>query len=290
MSLSGWRRTILADGVLLASPEGPDNGTIRVRTRNTPLISIATLIAQLRGTMPASARDFKAGPVERIQTNEGEYAALIPISVTVGGRLVTRTVGVIFGDDFFAAVDGAAVDPVAGERVRGVVRRLTKHYSLGLGDNRRRPYVYDVPQGWAGLRIHRGVAWMAPHFPKDHGLIMVFDARPSAVSLDHLQDRMLLEDLSQDFTPGPPQAPVQVVTRSGLRGQITIVTGHLPGGVTRTVHNCALDDGRNLYMLRLESDEANLVTNRGVFMQLVHSVQLLPIRNQSAGSFILWQD
>lgn len=290
MSLSGWRRILLADGVVLTSPDGPDSGTIRIRTHETPLRTIPELIAGIRSRLPPSFTDVQVGDVELLHTHEGEFAALFPISATSGAATVHRTIGLIFGDDHFAAIDGASVKADQTERVRGAVRRLTTHYSLGLGDTRRRPYLYDVPAGWQGVRLHRSVVWFAPGHPRAFGQITVFDARPGTVTHDHLQDRMLLEDLSQDFTPGPPQAPIQVVTKGGLRGQITIVNGEVAGGGLRIVHTCALNDGKTLYMLRLETDEAHLAAHRGVFMDVVHSVKPMPVKNTNPGSFILWQD
>jgi hypothetical protein len=290
MSLAGWRRTFLADGLVLVSAEGPDAGVIRIHTRGQPLVRLRDLIDQLRARMPQASQAATVGAIEQVHTLEGEYAAIVPMTSRHNDQILDRTIGVIFGDEWFAAIDGLTTRPDAVEGMRAVVRRMTVQYSLGLGDNRRRPYWCEPPRGWKGLRVGHGVSWMAPGFPKNHGLVVVFDARPAALTTEHLQDRMLFEDLSQDFVPGPPQPPMQVVTKSGLRGQVTTVVGQLPGGVKRLIHNCALNDGKNLYLLRLESDEPNLAANRAAFMTAVHSVRPLPLRNSNPGAYIQWQD
>jgi len=287
IDFAGWSRKSLADGIVLYPPGGRAAGGIRIRDRVRPLRPVRQLVDETRASAEAALRDQSIGALERVTTLEGEYAAIVAITARrrADDVAITRTLGFVFGEEFYAAIDGIVEDSAGaasfGEHVREVVLRT----SLGLGEIRRRRFLYAPPRGWQALVRALSTDWIAPSYPRDPGAITVFHAKPVVASPTALFERMLREDLPAGFE-GDAAAPALLRTRNGLEGQLISLSGRYQGGPPRWFDLAVLADPRFLYLVRLDSGEAGLEAHRVVHRELVESVVPLPSpapRREDAG-------
>ncbi len=287
IDFAGWSRKTLADGIVLYPPGGRAAGGIRIRDRVRPLRPVRRLVDETRAAAEGALADQTVGALERVTTLEGEYAAIVTIAARrrADGRGITRTLGYVFGEEFYVEIDGIVDDSADaasfGEHVREVVLRT----SLGLGEIRRRRFLYAPPRGWQSLVRALSVDWIAPSYPRDPGTITVFHAKPVVASPTALFERMLREDLPAGFE-GAPAAPAPLRTRNGLGGELISLSGRYPGGAQRWFDLAVLADPRFLYLVRLDSGEAGLGAHRVVHRELVESIVPLPSpapRREDAG-------
>lgn len=258
--LPRWRVTHLADGLELSSPEGREHGAIRIRDRQAPLRSARDLAARFT--------DAGELAIERVITAEGEYAAVTEIAGP-------RCLGFVFGDDFYTQLDGTAADPDRMTVVSRAVRELTRCYSLGLGENRRRRFLYEPPRGWSSCARGLVTRWMAPGFPADSTTLTVFPARPVKESVAGALDRELHEVSWVGFEKLAPHQTLAIRNRHGLAGISVRVTGRAPGGPVRRHDLVALEDDRFVYLMRLES-AADSAAEREELRPVWDSVEPLP--------------
>ena len=290
-SLKGWRRVLLADGALLVPQEGDRVGRVRVRLAE-PLLPVEVFVARVGASLRPRVTELTSEPPRFLVTLEGEHAVLVTMLGGDGaGHRMERTLGIIYGDERAAVIDGIVQDPAFFPTFRKIVATMTERHALGLGELRRRWFLHDpLPAGWQGLRRHHATSWIAPGYPKRNAAITVFDARPNALSPWNVQDRQIFEDLPGDLVPDVAQPPIPVTTHRGLKGQIVPNLVHLPGGTAMAVHNCALDDGRFVYFFRLEAVPELLPELRPIFGKLVESTVPVPRAEHKPGTFIEWQD
>jgi hypothetical protein len=290
LSLAGWRRTVLADGVMLVAPDGPAAGVIRIRTRVRPQVSIRELAAFLTRQIPGRFGEVTVDEPVRFATLEGEYAVMLALRARDGAEELRRTVAIVLGDDSYDAVDGAASRPDAFDRVRAAVETLADRSWLGLGERRRRRYFYQVPAGWQGIALPQWVDWLAPDFPRDRAILSVLDARPLGQTPYLRQNQELFLDLPAQLVRDAPPPSQDLVTRLGLRGSLSIVPGRLPGGPTELTHEAVLTDDNYAYIVRLTCGEARLDEHRGVLMELVSSIEPLPVEGRSVAMANQWAE
>lgn len=271
--LPRWRVVHLADGLELSSPEGRAHGTIRIRDRQAPLRSARDLATAL-GT-GARFTDVEDAPIERVITAEGEYAAVTQLAGTRDGKRIVRCLGFVFGDDFYTQLDGTAADPDRMAVVSRAVRELTRCYSLGLGEARRRRFLHESPVGWTGCARGLVTRWIPPGFPADSTTLTVFPARPVKESVAGALDRELHEVSWAGFEKLEPHHTMAIKNRHGLSGIAVRVTGRAPGGPVRRHDLVALEDARFVYLMRLESAADSAVV-RQEFHQVWQTVEPLP--------------
>ena len=274
-TLAGWRRTLLADGLLLVAPDGPGGGVIRLRHTVRPLRTVRELTAFLTGQIRLA--DVVVDEPARFVTLEGEYAVLLSMRARGPAEELHRTVAIVLGDDSYDAVDGAAGSPDAGARVRAAVETLAHRSWLGLGERRRRRYFYQLPAGWQGIARAHAVDWIPPGFPRERATITVFDARPVGQTPYLEQDHALYMSLPAELMRDLAAPPQPIVSRFGLRGSLGIVSGKLPDGTVELVHDCSLADDTYAYMVRLTCGPARLDERRAALMELVASIEPLPV-------------
>ena len=84
--------------------------------------------------------DIQVGKLKKLVTQEGEYGCVITMSGRrkADGLPVERTMGFVFGEDFFSRVDGIMQLAAQFESFRGRIEAITRNLSLGLGAVRRR--------------------------------------------------------------------------------------------------------------------------------------------------------
>lgn len=277
IDFAGWSRKTLADGIVLYPPGGRAAGGIRIRDRVRPLRAVRQLVDETRAAAEAALRDQTIGALERATTLEGEYAAIVPMSARrrADDRAIARTLGFVFGEEFYAEIDGIIEESAGAASFAEHVREVVLRTSLGLGEIRRRRFLYTPPRGWQALVRALSSDWIAPAYPRDAGAITVFHAKPIVASPTAQFERMLREDLPAGFE-GNSAAPAAIRTRNGLTGEIISLSGRYPGAPPRWFDLAVLSDTRFLYLVRLDSGEAGLEAHRFVHRELVESIVPLP--------------
>jgi hypothetical protein len=287
--LPRWQVRYLADGLALVPPEGRTIGGIRIRERIQPLHRardvIAWVLDQMRGF-----EQLAVLPVETLTTHEGEYAALVTITARRGAIPFERTIGLVWGDFFYTQIDGGTDDEASFARFRRAVRDLTTLHALGLGERRRRRFVYAPPPGWRPYPRGLITEWYAPGFPADHGFISVFPARAEEASEPSQLDRLLHEMSWFGFEREGLTGPDAITTRDGLQGSMWRTVGRFGEGPRLFYEIAVFYDQRFIYVLRLESKERELAENSSVFGEVVRSVEHLPRPVAATGAAALLGD
>lgn len=265
----------LADGLALFPSEGRARGGIRIRERLRPLRSARALASALVAEM--GMPDLEIGPIERITTAEGEYAAL----TTIRGQGFERALAFVFGDDFYTLIDAAATQPGDVVTFRTLTRDLAYYYSLGLGELRRRRYWYEPPAQWLGFPRGLITEWHPPDYPNHAAMIAAFAARPIDESVAGVLDRALHELRWTGFSQTAlDERPLR--NRHGLTGVLWCVKGSYAGGALHHQDIAMLTDNRFFYVARLESLPSRLEEGRAVFAALFDSIEPLPRPDRSA--------
>jgi hypothetical protein len=270
---------------MLIAPD-PADGVIRIRSR-APLRPLRLVVEDYARQGIGGARLDLVGTPKSFATDEGEYAAVFELAASPGGSTVGCALGVVVGDDHIALVDGRTLRVEARPELRERVETLARSFCLGLGSDRWRRYFYASPFGWQGLERPRADVWLAPGFPRNSGMISVFQARPELPSRPIAQHRRLFEDLTSEW--GAPEEARSIATKSGLAGE-TVTFQATFNGNRRRAANVGFADGRYVYFMRLETDEAHLDPNTNAFLQLVQSVEALPAPRVDAAAAIHWSD
>jgi hypothetical protein len=282
MSFAGWRRVAIERGVMLM-PSEPDIGVIQLRHRQ-PLRPLRSLLSHLTGVPVGGSPMRLSAPPRAITTDEGEYGALIRLE----GGAARRTVGVVFGDEWLATVDArvAALDRFA--MFDEAAERLTMSLGLGLGADRwRRPW-YRPPAGWSCVQRVRCDLWLVPGFPRVHGAISVFHARPEQETDVLVQHHKLFEALTREYVARRSE-PRPVQTRSGRAGK-TLDYDVRFGGLVREAADVVLADGRFLYLARLETDLEHRDRHTAAFLELVDTIEPIPRARQDLSGLVHWFD
>ncbi len=279
--LPGWRVRYLADGLLL-SPAGPPEGrSIRIQER-LPLRPAHAVIAAARAQLPGA--DLALSAIERVITQEGEFA----IRCALRGADACRALGMVWGDHFYTQIDGAA-RPADFAEVEAGVRDLTAFHALGLGELRRRRYLYTPPPGWRAYPRGLTAEWYAPGFPGDHGFISAFAARPGGETLTSQLDRVLHEMSWFGFRRDASEPGEAMSTDDGTAGHAWTITGRYAAAPPMVFKVVVLSDHRFQYPLRLEATPAAFDRHVEAFDAMIRSIQRLPAPTRDASSpFVHW--
>lgn len=271
--LPNWRAAYFADGIGLVAPRGREHGVIRIRDRQRPLRSIGDIVRARVAEMTLGEHDV--GAIERTITSEGEHAAITVVTSRLGDEKFERTLGVIFGDDFYTQIDGGASEPTMRAQIRDAVRVLVEDYAIGLGALRRRRYLYEPPNGWSGYPRGLVTEWHPAGFPNEAASIAVFPARPAGESQTALLDRALHELGWHGFVRTSGGDPAPILTRRHLVGAQWRIVGRY-GDRPQHLDIVVLQDDRFHYVLRLESTEARIDDDRAAFHRLLDSIEPIP--------------
>lgn len=272
-ALAGWNVRYVADGLALTPPDGGTGGGIRIRER-LPLQTSAAVVASARTQMAGFER-VDVSDVERFTTAEGEYAALWRMTGSRGALRFERTVGLVWGDVACTRIDGGTDDAARFDEYRRAVRALCYYHALGLGERRRRRFVFAPPRGWQGYARGLIGLWIPPGYPNDSRIIHVFPARPiGRRTLTTELNRHLHEISWTGFHADIVDEPVHIDNDDGLTGVSQRVVGSFGAGSLRSVDVAVLHDGRYHYPARFDCDDDG---DRSVFAELMRSVEKLPI-------------
>jgi hypothetical protein len=285
----GWTLQHLADGVALLPPEGRAIGAIRIRDQVRPLRRVRDVIDAAADELRASAEDVNVATPVSLATDEGEYGFLARITGTAGGVPFVRVLGLVYSDDFYHRIDGVTTSPQALEQLAELVRMLTVRSYLGLGERRRRRFLYDPPPGWTGMPRGLTTVWLAPGFPEDPATITVPPARPVAdlAAGPATLEGLLRETAWHGFRREWASPPAPFVARAGLRGSRWTITGRAADGVTSSREVVALADARFWYVLRLDCPRP---THEATFATLCESVAPLPLPATTVAELSHWAD
>ena len=272
--LRGWRRTFSGDGVVLSIPEGQ----IHLRPKVTPVRPIR----QLAKTPPPGAK--VDGPFPLV-TFEGEYGALV--NIVVGDE--QHTSALIYGDTFYALIDGRTKVPDAHATFRMAVARLAREHTLGLGIDRFRPYFYMPPPDWQPVARATSTLWIAPDCARQHATIQVFHARPARASVGTLQYRRFFEQLSREYVEERGTEPQSARNHHNMIGQHTTQRATI-NGTQMIASTLTLSDGRMLYLLRLEAAASVHDKHLPVLLEMAASARPLPVARTDVDVLIDWFD
>jgi hypothetical protein len=275
---ANWIRVWRPDGIEAYEKDlGIDAGRVRVRSTVRPLQSMVDIAqAQVRA-MRDSGAEVEIELLQRLITEEGEWAALARLRVSIDGLRFERTLGIIYGDDFYAQLDGLYLQEHR-KRFRLFLRTLLQTYPLRLGSPRRRRYQFTPPMNWQPLAHDLAVRFFPRRFPNEYGCITVLPALPLLQSERSAQsERLLHEDLLTDFTAQQPEQHDRITSNSGMPGELRRRIGLRPGD-SRPVHIdiAILRDTRYTYSVRLETRAPNIESHRRLFLQTVRSVTPIP--------------
>jgi hypothetical protein len=270
----GWSVVARNGGLTLSPKEGAACGAIRYEERLRPLLPVATLlsIAQARDPRFSVTR---ARPPELLTTHEGEYAALVVLDGVLAGHAtpVQRSIGYVFGDDWYARTAGLALRPDQFARFEDQVRKLViadSHY-LGL---RRRRFLFAPPAGYYGVeRTLLHAYYYAPAYPRDPAVICVYPAIPLSMwQADDLPRQLRpIHGLTVQDVAGP--FPRKTATLAGESWDLQGTRdGHQP--LRRTI--VVLHDDRYAYPLSLDVQPGQAEAHVARFAAVVDSVQRLP--------------
>lgn len=241
--LPRWTRTSLArSGVVFTAPDDART-TVTIQPGRRPLCSLRSIVA-------ARFPDATIGPIRRIVSENGEYAAVTTLPLVDG----VWSIGVAIEDDAYTSIECMAPELATSDRV--VVELLRSRVFAGA-PHRARMVPYRIPDRWFGVRRSLATCWLAPAYPRDRSRIVVCDAisNASAIALT----RELLWPCA-----APVDAAVEQIERTSLRGTLTSWTGD--GAISANVD---LTDGAFHYRAQLrDGTAAALTTLRDVIATL----------------------
>jgi hypothetical protein len=273
--LPTWRLRYLADGLGLFPPEGLSHGGLRVRERLRPLASARAIVDRSLRALPME--HTIRGPIEQLVTCEGEYAALQTTTGTTHGEPFVRSIGIVFGDDFYTMLDGGSTIPDKFDFFTKAVRDFTYFYALGLGHRRKRRFLYDPPAGFVGYPRGLCTLWHPADYPQNRALITVFPASPAGDRPADTLEQVLHEMTWTGFVREHLDEPEPVFSDHELSGMRWRVTGRFAEEPTTVADVVVLQDDRFAYVLRLSGFEKNVEAGRDVFERLVRSVWPIPL-------------
>lgn len=271
--IRSWTRTYSGDGVLLSVP----NGHVHLRPSLEPVRPAEQI---LREWLPAGATT--EGPLAVVNA-EGDYGVI----ANAIGTNEQVTVSILYGEHTYALVVARVTDPTLYASFVEVVRHLTHAHSLGLGAERRRPYFYDPPPDWQGIRRAGSTLWLAPDCGHRRATIHVFDARAQRNTIATVQHRQLFEQLPREFGMERPAEPVSIESRFGIRGQLVTTKGTI-AGEPAIVSDAGLSDGRMLYLLRLETAADVHAQHLPLLHACVSSVRPIPPPKAEVDVLVEW--
>ncbi|MGE0400144.1 MAG: hypothetical protein AB7T06_25740 [Kofleriaceae bacterium] len=291
---AGWLAVPGVRTQTLVAPEGPDAAGIRYTERARPLRRMRDIIADWQ-RRKAKVTDMVVGPIERLVTVEGEHAAFVTIDGAFDARRVQASLGVVFGDDFFALLEGFALRAELFSAIAAKVRELTIADRHMLGHRRRR-YEHASPEGWQAIVRGYTTDWIAPGYPLRSGMMVTYAATPVEPSDEVVVAALVARAIERGFGPERAATTKEIETTTGLAGVISeaIVSGH-GGRVLRSF--VTLTEGRYLYSCELLArTEAEWPAHQDAFARLWRSIVPIPrppptaVTSASAGLFEFWAD
>jgi len=283
-----WRCTYLPDGYEAKPIDAPDAGVLRIRERFRPLATIDWHIDEELRLYADRLVEPARGAVEYLTTVEGEYAAIGSYTGKTrrDGSPFLGVVALVFGDDWYRRIDAHVVDSREFDRFRTAVRELTFRSTLGLGEIRRRRFVYTPPQSWSGLSRGLLTQWFPLGYPVVDAIITVPAVWPGKDIAPPFLDRLTIDGNLGAFFRERQTGPDFVTSDHGLSGRMACTYGQFAGQPKRVIQQAHLRDERFTYYVRLDCSEDLHKDLERTFLAVVQSCKALP---QASGSDIQFE-
>jgi hypothetical protein len=250
--LSGWTWAYRDDAYVMQS----QRGTLLYRERCRPLRSLRSILDEVSSAL---------GAPERLQTLEGELAA---VASDPSGEL---SAGIVIGDDFYSLLVGRG--PLAS-----IVRQLVEQDVHSLGVRRRR--FWFEPPAWPGVAMLFHAVYLAPGFPRRHGMLSVMPALPRPVGEVNAEWMFAIHDLPMmKFSRDTALGTATISSAAGVNGRIQELRGS--AAMAKTIRFLAvLEDATYLYPLTLDTTDEHRDEDLAVFHDVIRSIVPLPARTQ----------
>jgi hypothetical protein len=280
-----WRVERVDRGVVLVAPEGPGAGQIWCVRDAGPLRSLGRLARDAVRRLGLDAA--RLGAPERLVTLEGEHAALVAIAGRLGGRPARVRLGAVFGDDRVTTFAGAVTELGHEARLDAMVRDRIARHAMGLGVRRRR-YVYAPPPGWQALVRGPITDWIAPAFPDEWAVVVVYPADPASARAAGILPALRGQAAAHGFVAEREDRPIALTSDGGLEGvRLEAVGVHRGARVLRVL--AGFLDARYIYALELQSRcEPRWDEHRAAFEALCRSIEPVPARCAPADALRHW--
>ena len=278
--IPGWSSEIREHGTVL-SPADRTLGSMFYAERVRPLRTIDVIVRELDGLLPWPL-PIRSRSFEPLVTDEGEYAVLATLRDDAGCE---RTVGVLFGDDFYSLCVGLPRVPAANELFATQVRACVAKDAHMLGVRRRR-FAYARPPGWHGLLAGAFHAvWYPLSYPNHRSSLSVYPAIPMPADASPAADMFAAIVASIDGRVEASSKPVPVV-EYGLAGTwASAVVRHVDG--TSLHHDLVvLQDDRYVYPVLLLAVASHHAADLEVLRDLLCTIQPIPrdLRERARGT------
>lgn len=271
----GWTTLLHVDGLTVIPPQGPAAALVRYVERVRPLASAADILAERL----ASHRRFKpATPptVERLVTVEGEYGAFVTVQGSLGTQAAQYSLGLVFGDDFYARIEGFCLQPALQDAFAQVVRKLAQEDRHLLGIRRRR-FMY-ASNGWRAIARGFLTDWLCEDYPRVNAMATVYPAVP--VSSGTATQAWAAARASRLGTPFQSTSWQPVVVRDDIAGRLKGRLAESRGvvdGVERLFSMVLLEDSRYSYSAELLSlSAAHFDAHRAGFRRMWETFEAIP--------------
>jgi hypothetical protein len=277
----GWTAERLALGVVMYPPTGHKVASNSYRERARPLLRLGLLVRDVLKLTPHWVTT-RVGEPERLETQEGEYAALVTVAGTQNGEPAQRDLGFVFGDDFYSSIGGLCRKESLYRTMTETVRELVRQDSHGLGV-RRRPLEYAPPAGWQPVPLTGfAVDWLAPGYPLDSTNLTVYAASPH-----HNTTTISLETLIESWVRMGgtivSRRNVTEIQADRCKGNLdeVVITG--PSGARRTCRVAILRD--SLYVYPFEMWSARLTGYHDeILKETLASIRPVPAPSAAAAA------
>lgn len=271
----GWSWYARGEVIIAAPPEGKSSGFITYLERRRPIVRVSTVIAELEHDF--RFRITRARKAERIVTAEGEYGAVAVVDGLLLEAPVQHTLGFVFMDDSFSAIDGVALHPEHFGRFENQVRHLAMNDFHMAGEFRRRRFFYQPPVGWDATAKFLHTFWYAPDYPLNRSKLTVIPAIPVPQGTKDYIDAIAAFQMpdSEGFSLDSMSEARPLHTKNRLSGSQWEGLGRMGRAIGyRDIH--VLDDGRYAYPVILESPREKHDENLVLLRALVDSIEPIP--------------
>jgi hypothetical protein len=287
--LHRWTARNTADGTLFYPPEGQLVAGIHVRERLRPLERTHDLVTMTRMQLASNVTITKSGPIERIQTDEGELGALVQLEGTGRGhgRPMRYSIGFVFGDDFYDRLDAYFTESPKAAEYHDLMRAYLVAYRLNLGQLRARRFYYDPPKGWQGRARGILAQWLTPDYPKRVSQLIVPAAFPSAKIEASVMARAVIQRRLVAFQRDLETMDA-IAHPAGFETQIHRVHGSFANEAVTDLLTAVVTDQEFVFVVRLESMAEWLERDREALLALVQSIQPLPRRKLDYQHAMSW--
>ncbi|MFN0249346.1 MAG: hypothetical protein ACKV2T_20845 [Kofleriaceae bacterium] len=290
--IPGWKRHHVADGVVIVPPEGMNLAAITIRQRVRPLRSLKSILDEAATRLEPELRAHLAiGAADRFVNTSGEYVALATMSSQNADKFFQQTTAMAIGDDWFVQMDGVANVAAIAPKIAEIVRVLATTCYTGLGELRRRPYLYQPPAGWHGVGHACETIYYGPRHPRSRAVMRLFHARPVKMTPSESQDRALHCETMLIQEKDAPVPAKNFTNWYGLYGEMIKESGLDAAGRRVLVYKTMLVDKRFMYLSRLDTDADESAAVLPDYLKVLERVVPVPLVPQERHHAVIhWSD